>query len=237
MRRTLVCLALAGALLAGCGDDESPSPTTNEAPAPATTEASAPSRAAGKRIAADAVLELRDLPNGWTAKDTGENDETAKCDSIEAAKRDALARDTSSTFEKDDDQVEHSVYVFATEELAERHLAAASGAETRRCVRDGFRDSIAERLEKSEPGVDVGEVESGELSVDPAGDETAASRFVVPFSYQGLDVEATIDVIFTRAGRGLSFLLLAGATAEFDADLRSELTRTAGRRLENAVGS
>ena len=208
--------------------------TTESTPAGTTPERP---KAVEQRIARSATLKLNDFPSGWAAKDDTDDgsDSDSPCKAIEDAKGITTARRNSPTFEGEgESQVENSVYVFADGQAAENAFAELSGPETRACIRDAAVDGIEEKAKGED--LEVGEVESGELRVDTVADDTAAARFTIPLSSQGIDVDATIDLVFVRAQRAVSFLVLTSVFTPFDETLRGELTRTAGRRLEDAVG-
>jgi hypothetical protein len=53
----------------------------------------------------------------------------------------------------------------------------------------------------------------------------------VPVTEDGADLDVTVDLVFTRAGRGLSIGLHLGVGAPFPSALRERLTATSAQRL------
>jgi hypothetical protein len=115
-------LALAGlAILSGCGGNGDTK--TDTVSATSTVAAATPSRADDKRVAEGAVLQLADLPSGWTADDDENETTRSNCAAVRDARSEANARASSSDFSKDNGQVSNAVYIYADEGQARSAFA------------------------------------------------------------------------------------------------------------------
>jgi hypothetical protein len=239
-RSILAALVLAAVVLAGCGGSSSeqqntpePSKTSSE-PAP-TTRSSKQSTAEDRQVASGSLLRLSDLPSGWTASDESNSSNEARCDEIKNAKAQTSARSNSPDFEKGDDlQVAHTVYVYPDESAAQRNFVALSSQALRVCV----GRYLGHELRKQIGGdATVGEARTSQLNIDPVGEDSAASRFVVPISTKGIDLNLNVDFVVVRQARAISLMLLLGGYDAFDDGLRTQLVGTAATRLKTAVAS
>jgi hypothetical protein len=124
--------------------------------------------------------------------------------------------------------VQNSIYLFADEPTAKTQFEQLTRKDTRSCYAQAVTKALA-----STGGLKVGKTESARLSIDPLGDDRDAGRITVPVTSQGVDVDVIVDVVFVRAGRGMTITLFMDLISSFDADLRDQLTATSVRRLSD----
>jgi hypothetical protein len=229
----ITAAAVAGLLaLAGCGADGKEGndrPTTGgstTAPEPVVD------RAADRKIARSALLSLDDFSSGWTEKDDDDNSSSeAKCRAISDARSSATAWATAPSFTKDEaTQVDNTNYLFADETKAKESFTAIADRDTRRCLEEAFEDD----LDVGED-VEVGDVETGRVAINPLGDERDAARFTVPVSSDGSDRDLHVDIVFVRTGRAIAFVVFTDVFRAFDDDLREELTGKVLRPLSEGA--
>jgi hypothetical protein len=200
---------------------------------PTATAARAGDADSDKRIAQDAVLAVEDFPAGWTAADDSDalDNSKAPCDAVNDAKRSVTARANSPDFSNGEtSQVANSVWMFADEAGAERAFAALAAEKTRRC----FGKSLAHGVDDPK-GLAVGDVHAARLSVDPVGDDLAASRLTIAATRKGVDFDLVVDLVFVRSGRAISLSMFLRALEPFDDKLRAGLTNTSAQRLANRL--
>ncbi len=207
----------------------SPSTSTATSSQSATSPAAKPSPsvvAADKRAARDAQLRLTDFPSGWQEADKSSSSR-APCGSIEEAKKAASTRDKSHSFSKNNGNTNagSAAYIYADVATATRWFARLSDSATRKCIGDALGKDLAKA------DVKVGEVTTGALAIEPAGDERAAGRLKIPLTARGAKVQASVDLIFARVGRGVSILTLTDVLTSFDSALASQLTKDVVNRL------
>jgi len=247
--RRLFLAPLALVLLIGCGgdDDKQPAAQTGTTPAqtataPATTTAPAPDPADDSQVAQAATLRLADLPPGWAADDDegDDDDETSRirCKEIQRAREAVSARKSSPDFEEGETkQVQNTVYLFPDEPGAKKAFDGIASRETRECMARELAAAL--RADLDDDNVEgAGEIETAQVAVDRVADDAMGSRLVVPMREKrsGLRFGLHVDTVFVRDGRSVSILTLMSALTPFDDALRSELTKTAGRRLAEAQG-
>jgi hypothetical protein len=193
-------------------------------------------------IATRALLRLKDMPSGWVAADDededgddgdGDDEDTDTCPAIKTAKAATTARDSAPdlSYNNETVQVQDTVYLFATEQEAETHMAAITGVGNRRCM----SKALAKLLKDVDDLELAGAVKSSELNVDDVGDETAAARLVIPLKSRGVALDATYDLVVSRVGRGFSATFFCAVMTSFDDDLRASLTRKGASRLKRAL--
>lgn len=239
--RLRALIALAGvAVVSGCGGDENTqtvtvpatqgTPSTSAAP---TTTAS-PSAADDKRAADGAVLQLSDLPSGWTAKDDEDDSTTttSKCAAVRDSRSQASARASSSDFQKDNGEVSNTVYVYSDEGQARAAFSNLVSRDTRVCLGKEFRDVIDENVEDDDAKIQ--DASTSELNITPVGSESAAARITIPYKAI-LDSELNADLVFVRVGRAVSLVIAFDDGSTFDDDLRGELVGVAARRLDKQL--
>lgn len=243
MRRALILFTSGlAALTVACGGDDEPaanrpgtSDATASATATATTTATAtPSpiigRAGDRQAAEQSTLQLEDFPSGWTQDDKASSNR-ARCDAVTEARSTATGTADANRFNNGDTtQVQSTVYVFADEAEATDAFANLSSKETRACYAEQVTDAFS-----SQDELEIGEVRTGSLSLDPLGDARAASRVTIPVSADGIDVDVLVDLVFIRVGRGLSLGLFVDTFSPFDEDLRGDLSAKTVRRLESEL--
>ena len=59
--------------------------------------------------------------------------------------------------------------------------------------------------------VEVGELETSRVSIEPLGDDREAAGFTIPITTEGIDVDFVIDVVYVRVGRAIALLTLLDA--------------------------
>ncbi len=233
MLRTLLPLA-AVVFVIGCGggDDDEPERAATPTPTPTATASPTVTPAADDQTAADfAALKIEDFPNGWTANDNAEDLES-RCEDVETAKERTSARGNSPRFSTGQTTlVQNAIYVFPDEPTAQEAFALVSGAETQDCYSKAVTDVFA-----GQAGVESGTPQIAPLEVAAIGDEHAAARVTIPVKAQGLEVNVSIDLVFMRAGRGISLNLFVNALAPFEAGLRDGLTDATVGRLAAVPG-
>ncbi len=218
-------LALA---MTGCGSDDKPAPAVPQPPPAATTTTAQPD---DTRVAKRAVLSLNDFPAGWAESDD-EPSKPTDCPGGKSARSAASARAVSKGFSHDDSIVYSAVYVYADEEAAGAAFTSLTSTEQRRCLARAYRERIVEDVKD---GVTVGDIQTSALNIDPIGAESTASRFVIPASQSGFDIEATVDELCIREGRAVVLLQLLENPGVFDDELRASLASRAVRRARDAL--
>lgn len=227
-------LAGAGALLfAGCGGEGSRTVTVVETTtAPAATSAAAPATdaRADRALARSALLQLSDLPVGWTA--TSDDDPyRIACAAFAAARR--MPRAASPDFAHGDEQfASHAVAVYPTSADADAALSELISPNTRTCLGDELKQEIADEAEGE---AEVGEVTISELNVEPLGQRSAGLRIHVPISASGLDVDVYSDYVFGQVDRGLTMLSVGATYVAPDEELQATLAKRAVQRLGEAL--
>lgn len=233
----IIGTALACVALTGCGASDSgksdtetantATPTTNAAPAP---------NPADDDIAASALLKLSDLPSDWTATDEkGGDSEQSKCAGIRDARGAVSARDSSPTFDhRPTGQVTHTIYLYSDESKASDAYSKLAAPGTRQCLGDSVKELA---MQHGGSSAKIGDVQTGELRMDPIGDDSSAARITLDYSAKGFDLTLTDDIIYIRKGRGLSLITLGDESGDFDSQLRDDLIKIAYRRIRNALKS
>ena len=235
IRATLIPI-FASFALAACGGNDGPATQQGPRPAPSTdasTESTSPA-ADDKAAIRKALLVLTDLPTGWTGSDDEDESDPSDCAAIRSARSAASARDSSRDFaHQPTGQVSHSVYLYSDEQRAASAYRDLVTQESRTCLGSQLRDRLSR--ETVQKDVKVGDVETSELAIDPAGEQSSASRVSLDYSTSGLDLTLATDLVYIREGRGISFLVLVDETATFDEQLRARLASVVARKLRNAV--
>ena len=172
-------------LVTGCGGSGDSKPAT-EPSATATSD-----RAADRAIALDSTLKLEDFPSGWTQADAGEEPPRVQCEQVEAAKAKTTARTNPPRFSAGENTaVQNAVYLFADEPTAEQAFEQVSGRATRLCYAETVLQALKQRKD-----LQVGDADSGRLSLDPLGDQRDASRVTVPLTTaEGVEVDLVVDM-------------------------------------------
>lgn len=221
MKRVMACaVALLSVVGAACGDSGSgdggdPTTTTGGGSArPAPTEAEA--RAA--------LLTSADVPSGWQAGESGDdNPSSARCEEFEALNDHKPAAEAEASFAagRTGPFVEHRVLAFADVAAAERHMTLFDEA-VRACASFGGNGGTGSFTSTSAP--DLGD---------------AASAVSLQARATGLELDG--EIVAVRRGRAVSVLTQIAARianlggAELDSGLTAELTRKAAAKLQAAA--
>ena len=116
--------------------------------------------------------------------------------------------------------------MFDDEPTAQEAFKLVSGEETQACYSESVSGAFAEQA-----GIESGTPQTAPLEVAATGDEHAASRVTLPVKAQGIEATVTIDLVFVRAGRGISLNLFVNALAPFEDALRDQLLAATVARL------
>ena len=232
----LLVAIVASAALPACGGEGRPRPEPPNAVGRTATASTAtePAPVDDKVVVRESLLSLSDLPAGWTAADDDDEPEPSDCSAVKEARAAASARDASPDFDhRPTGQVSHSVYAYFDEQKAENAYRNLVASETRRCLGSQLGERVREAADDED--VEIGDVETGELSVDPVGAESNAARISLDYTVSGIDLTLAADLLFIREGRGIAFLVLADETDTFDEQLRARLASISARKLRNAL--
>lgn len=228
MRRITVMVCVAALLLSGCSSDERAQ--TVEAPEPdeaeAADEATEPDGAEAEDVAVEpqeldlqaGLLELDDMPPGWTQMPTDEDEEesgSTLCEQEPLDEIEAIDR-VSTQFSAGDlgPFLDHTVALYDDGEAAEAMEAFLATL-----------NDCDEWTEETEDGLVT--YRPTPLSFPSLGDETVATRLTV----EGELITMTIDMITWRRGDVLSLLLASEAFDAPDGAQTAALAETADERL------
>ena len=226
-------------LIAGCGgshksaDTATHASTPTDATRPTATAETRPEVPADHAIASGALLTLPDFPTGWEQQDQSAGKSSLTCQAIATARASLSGRATSPQFAKaSDDFVDDVVYVYPSASEAQTSFAGLSGATDRLCIGKALGDQLAKAAESSSATkVTFGHPSAGALSISPVGDQSAAGRITIPYTVQGLNPDAVVDLVFVRVDRGIQILSFIGSADAFDPTVEADLTRAAANRL------
>lgn len=226
-------------LIAGCGSSHKSADTATHASTP--TSATTPTATAENRpevpadhaIASGALLTLPDFPTGWQQQDQSGGKSSLTCPAIATARASLSGRATSPQFAKgSDDFVDDVVYVYPSASAAQTSFAGLSGATDRLCIGKALGNQLAKAAAStSSTKVTFGQPSSAVLSISPVGDQAAAGRITIPYTVQGVNLEAVVDLVFVRVDRGIQILSFIGSAGAFDPTAETDLTRAATNRL------
>ena len=248
MKRLLIVLSLVLATL-GCTSED---PSTTDAP---TTDDSADGsaspgadsevadEASDQEIADSSILSLDDLPPGWEAspsEDDEDEDELdrqfAECLDVDPdlfADNDAQAE--SSFANADDEEITSEVSFEPSVEEVTEIMELIRREDMPGCFATIVQDGIAREVAASEEDVEVGEVMVNEMSFEDLGDDSIAFRVTVPFSSGDFDGELYFDVVTVAVGRAGINMTFQSALTPFDEDLARELTQLVVDRIPSDV--
>lgn len=224
----------ASAALTACGGEDAPRSGQTEAIRTTAQSATEPPPVDDKIVVRKSLLSLSDLPADWTAADDDDESEPSACSAVKEARAAASARDSSPDFDhRPTGQVSHSVYLYPDVQEAEAAFRTLVTSETRKCLGSQFGDRVREAADDED--FDIGEVQTGELSIDPVGAESNAARISLDYTVSGIELTLGADLLFIREGRGIAFLVLADEADTFDAQLRARLASISARKLRNSL--
>jgi hypothetical protein len=187
-----------------------------------------------QRIANDARLRLSDLPPGWMAgSSAAQPTADAPCPSLRRAAGWISAAKVSPSFSISTGPTlaaQSETYVYADTALAKHWFGRFSGSRTRACLARILRTELAMTVEL--PGIKIGPIGVGVLSITPVGDQDAAFRVTVPVSGSGMSFKVDVDVVVVRAGRGLEIFTLGSVGSPFDPGLETSLVTAVTGRLD-----
>ena len=234
-----VAVIAAALLIAGCGsshksaDTATHSSTPTSATTPTATAETRPEVPADHAIASGALLTLPDFPTGWQQQDQSGGKSSLTCTAIATARASLSGRATSPQFAKgSDDFVDDVVYVYPSASAAQTSFAGLSSPTDRLCIGKALGDQLAKAAASNgSTKATFGQPSSGALSISPVGDQSAAGRITIPYTVQGLNPDAVVDLVFVRVDRGIQILSFIGSAGAFDPTVESDLTRTAADRL------
>lgn len=235
-------LTLALCLTACSGGDKEP---RDQDEAESSQSPSATPNAADQAIAEDALLVLEDFPAGWQAQTSDDESELNKHEIAECigVEYDELYDDSSADAESrtfispEDVEVDHEIDIAADEAWATTAFEIASGDAFRACVAEEMEKVLIKAFEEEEGDVELGELAVNEMSFDSFGDATTALRVTIPFETQGFSLEATLDIVAVRVGRGQSVVTVSATGSGLDSDELAELVALGSERLEQSLAS
>jgi hypothetical protein len=218
MRRSLLVLVTAAALIAGCGG----SSADERAAGPSVLEADA---AADREKAEASTLRIEDFPTGWKQGDVSEgNDES--CAAFVGAEQTKTSRSEAPRFEADTAQAFNKIYVFPDVDTAKESFDAFEGEDTAQC----FAETVAEGI-TGEDGLTVEGTGTERINVGEVGDQLTAARIKITLTSEGGPVDLYLDLVTIRARRGISVVGVIEGLKPFDKKLRADLLDTSAKRL------
>jgi hypothetical protein len=251
-------LAAGGALLlagaTGCGGSHASTASAPSATVTGTTTATTPAQPVqdvkgDRALGAVALLRLRDLPAGWTARPKsrssagpGLESGLAACLHASAA---ALASGPTKVSSPDfSDSHGSSISNGATyEATAARAMAWFRGRvqpRTPACLGAAVRAFVDYAIHhagkptvKIPAGLTFGRATVTGLSFPRYGDQSVAYRAVIPVSYMGVNVSIYLDFMVVRKGRAHTALSFQATATPVDRTLEERLTRLTLRRLRH----
>jgi len=228
-------------VLSACGGGGADNDATSDPDNAATAEVDP----ADQNIADESLLVLKDFPPGWEAADAEQEDGTsrqqkekiAECVGVDYGELyDFGAKALSQNFTSEyDETVSSKVPVAADEATMKRAFEIGASAEFRKCSAEGVSDVAAANLKESGQNAKIGKVTVNEMSFDSFGDEINAFRVTVPIAVQGLEVEATADIIQVRVGRASVVIQSNGVGNSLTSSELSEYVEKAVERLTQAL--
>ena len=194
-----------------------------------------------RKSAGSAGLQLSDFPDGWRAsapEDEGDEEsaEFRECLGVDYSDVTIIGEATSDDFAMGSAEATSDVAIYETETEATTALEELSAGLQSESATDCVTDLMKENVES---GVEIGDVELGELSFTPPTgvDEAHAYQLAVSAESQPADegMSATVyfDIIDLREGDLVSRIQTVDVLSEFDPELRDQLVEAvAGRAAE-----
>jgi hypothetical protein len=236
MRLGLVLVLLTGASACGGGDGDEENSGSNGT-------SSVEIDVAAQERAEASVLQLSDFPTGWRASAAERDEEGAEklreCVGVDYSDLTRTGEAESQDFAKGESEVSSNVAVFADEGQAsvwmEEYTRGMSSSEVEDCFQEAVQDSFEEDRQS---GIELGDVEVGQLSFTPPAnvDEASAWQIVVPVEItsgagEGLTPNAYIEFFVLRQGDTAGVVQTADVLTEFDPALRDQLLAAVASRM------
>lgn len=243
MVRRLASVLLLPFLLgaAACGSDGDGGSGSSDTTAASSETTKAEGGSADDQAVADAViLELSDLPSGYTEGEAPSEDEEedpfGDCLSAEGKQLDdATTGDAESPdFARGETTTVSSfATVFADEGSAEKAMELVASDELKACFDTIVTEEIKSSAGETE-GVTFGDLVLKDASFPKVGEETSALQFVVPISAAGTDVTFYVDLVFFRQDRVVAGLFLGDLGKPFPSGEASTLAGKMAGRMKAA---
>jgi len=216
--------------LGGCGGDDEPAATqtVTVVQTTAATPSPVPTAKADRALAREALLQLEDMPVGWTA--SADDSNAVDCRAFEQAR--VPPRAQTPSFEHGEERAAQAIVIYDTSDSADAAVDAFLSPATSACVE---REVATTAQERDVDGAEFGEVTVARLNVEPLGQRSGALRVTIPISASGIDLDVYGDYVFSQVGRGLSMLFLGSSYSEPDDALRATLMRRAVDRLADTL--
>lgn len=223
-------MAALALVLSACGDKSTSSSSST------TLDPRSPTQITTDKAAADmAVLRLGDLPPGWTSQsNTDDSSSSAEQRSAEAQFADCAGVDPSiigagarsatraksdEFSDSEDHQVESSVTVVATRELAKKQLNSIRSAEVPGCLATFVNRAIQSAVRNPKPGqtpptgVRFGEARVVPLDLPGLHAATVGYRTTVPVRVGDRSADVNLDIVLALTGRtGISMTFTSFGT-------------------------
>ena len=211
---------------------------------------------ADRALAASAVLQLSDMPQGWQGK-VHTNDDSSSSEKVGQLMADCLHVDVgllrpdsakasadSQDFSSPDNKAELSSSVGVAPSVADvqQRMAIFHKSEMPGCLEKTVGAAFAEELAHPSDGapgptdLKVGQPSVAPLNFPKVGDDTVAFRITTPFSLSGLNISAYIDFIVFTKGRARVLVTTlgvgaSGVVAPISIDSLQELAQLVASRL------
>ena len=206
---------------------------------------------ADRALAASAVLQLSDMPQGWQGK-VHTNDDSSSSEKVGQLMADCLHVDVgllrpdsakasadSQDFSSPDNKAELSSSVGVAPSVADvqQRMAIFHKSEMPGCLEKTVGAAFAEGLAHPSDGapgptdLKVGQPSVAPLNFPKVGDDTVAFRITTPFSLSGLNISAYIDFIVFTKGRARVLVTTLGVGAPISIDSLQELAQLVASRL------
>jgi hypothetical protein len=224
---------LSGALIAlSCGgDDEGSGPATTSVGS-TEEETLSLSEADAEELTTSMLLRLTDLPTGWRAQPSEDEEGCAGVDEL-TERYDALAKVDSDDFiHGEATQVGSGSAIFNDAETGREALNYLEGA----IQSDEFEECINDYLgEQSDENVTFGDVQVGQVSFPSLGDRSSAWEVAIPVESQGLSLTAYVDAVYILDSNALSAVIFSDVGSPPDERLREDLSSLVAQRMNEAV--
>jgi hypothetical protein len=237
--------------LVACGSStKSAGKTTTTVTSSSTTAKSSQDIAADTAAAQAASLKLTDFPAGWTSQpqsnDTGPaslKSDLAKCLGVSEA---SLTNPPASVDSPDlsdssnNNTASSTVGYRATAADQRASFALVSSTKVPNCLSSAVTSLINDEIEHPTgtdntlpSGAKVGASTVSPMSFPQVGDSSVAYQVKVPISYQGLNVTAYLDLIFSIKGRADVEMSFEGVSDPFPTVQEQHYTELVVNRLTN----